>query len=480
MQLAQDIAKRLDRICGHHILVIGDVMLDRFIDGRVERISPEAPVPVLSHTNETAMPGGAANVARNLCQLGIMTSLIGIVGDDDEAGILADALSHLAGLAYHPITDASRPTTTKTRYRSGTQQILRVDNEVKHPISEAHLASVMKLVQAQMTKTDIIILSDYAKGCLTTDLIAAVIKLAKQHDKIVMIDPKSDDFSRYHGASYVTPNLSELAGAAKLTNTSLDAIGKAAKNLCQTHDISAILTTLSARGMQLSDSSDTNHHIPSIAKDVFDVSGAGDTVVSAFAAALASGAEPIEAMDFANLAASIVVSKPGTAALTAGEVIAASDLSEQSSYDLNNLTTPIAEWRKQGLRIGFTNGCFDLLHPGHLHVLREAAKLCDRLIVGVNSDQSVKALKGPSRPIQPEAIRAQSLASLPYVDAVIIFDDETPLKCVETISPDCLIKGGDYQAEEIIGASHVIENGGSVQTIALLQGHSTTAILQNS
>ena len=470
-------ASLLDAMCHKSVLVIGDLMLDRFIDGQVERISPEAPVPVLSKATTMAMPGGAANVARNLCHLGVKTILTGITGQDDAGRALADELSAVAGLLYQPVMDKVRPTTTKTRFRAGAQQILRVDDEVKDDITPDLEAALLDIVETHLSQCDIVVLSDYAKGCLTTTLTQAIIKLAKSHQKQVIADPKSHDFGKYHGASLLTPNLSELKQATQLQSDSNEDITVAVSDLCHRHQIDNILTTLSARGMLLAGTAPA-HHLPTIAKDVFDVSGAGDTVVASLAAARAAGASYNEAMQFATIAAGIVVSKPGTASLTAGEFLAACP-SDKSPLTVADAAELCEKWRAETAIIGFTNGCFDLLHPGHLHALREAAKGCDKLIVAVNSDDSVRRLKGPTRPSQADSVRATNIAQLPFVDAVVIFEEDTPLSVIEALTPNRLIKGGDYKAEDIVGYNHVIKNGGQVVTIPLLEGHSTTAILQD-
>ena len=477
---AEECAHFLERACGQHIIVIGDIMLDRFIDGIVERISPEAPVPVLSKTTVSTMPGGAANVARNLCQLGLNCTLYGLVGMDEAADSLQTELAKVAGLHYVAIADENRPTTTKTRFRAITQQILRVDEEVSTPIADKQADSIIKHLHSIIETASLIILSDYAKGCLSAALIEQIITLAKQHHKAVIIDPKSSDFGKYQNATLVTPNLSELKAASSFLHDSDEEIGKAAKELCQSHNIGGILTTLSARGMRLISDDGSDLLIPSIAKDVFDVSGAGDTVIAVLAAFLTAGASSQTAMIGANMAASIVVSKPGTASLSPGELIGIGTVSRPVPASLDEIAPHIASWKADGLRIGFTNGCFDLLHPGHMHGLREAAQLCDKLIVGLNDDDSVKRLKGSTRPIQSDRVRAMTLSHLPYVDAVILFEQDTPATLIQAITPDILIKGGDYQLDEIVGAAHVIKNGGEVKTIELLSGHSTTAILNAS
>ena len=477
MRLQSDAAATLlQNIIHKPLLVIGDLMLDRFIDGVVERISPEAPVPILSNTSIQTMPGGAANVARNICQIGAKCHLIGITGRDEAAQELEDDLKKLAGLSFHPLQIANRTTTTKTRFRAGAQQIMRLDDEVKFPISSEDADNLIAIATPLIAASEIIILSDYAKGCLTDEVISRVISLAKDAGKRVIIDPKSNDFARYSGAYLVTPNLSELKAATSIAHDDDETLRATADALSKTHNIANILTTLSARGMRL-DGADGSYRIASLTKDVFDVSGAGDTVVASLACALAAGEALQTAMVFANQAASIVVSKPGTAAFCAGEMLASCSSSYEAESDLDAVTAKAKRWATDGLTVGFTNGCFDLLHAGHIHILQEAAKHCDKLIIGLNSDESVKGLKGPKRPIQNQDIRAFNLSQFSFCDGVVIFDDETPLKLIEALSPDVLIKGGDYNVTEIVGYDVVTKKGGTVLTIPLLEGHSTTAFL---
>ena len=474
---AHDAAQLLQQIQNKHILVIGDLMLDRFIDGTVARISPEAPVPILSNTHMTSMPGGAANVARNICHLGATCTLMGITGTDDAAKELETALAGLAGLTFAQYQMADRPTTTKTRFRAGAQQIMRLDDECTTALTETQIQEFLTLISQHIEMSDVIILSDYAKGALPPLLIKQIISQAKAANKKVIIDPKSHDFSHYEGAFLITPNLAELRLATSLADDTDEVIAKAAQELAITHRIDYILTTLSARGMRLDGQSDSLH-IPSLTKKVFDVSGAGDTVVAALSCAIAAGASLANAMIVANQAASIVVSKPGTAAFCAGELIASSRNGQEIVTSLEEQQDLFEDWRKNGTKIGFTNGCFDLLHAGHIHVLQSAAQRCDKLIVGLNSDASVKALKGPHRPVQNQEERAFVLMQLGLCDGVIIFDEDTPARLITSISPDVLIKGGDYQVEQIVGFDHVTKKGGKVLTIPLLEGHSTTAFLQ--
>lgn len=474
---AHDAAQLLQQMQNKHILVIGDLMLDRFIDGTVARISPEAPVPILSHTHVTTMPGGAANVARNICHLGATCTLMGITGDDEASQELEEALSTLAGLIFAPYQMADRPTTTKTRFRAGAQQIMRLDDESTTPLKPNEIEDFLGLIAPYMNQSDVIILSDYAKGALPPALIKSLIAQAKNVHKKVIIDPKSSDFSHYEGAFLITPNLAELRLATSLTDDTDEMIAKAAQELASAHNIEHILTTLSARGMRI-DGKEDAFHIPSLTKKVFDVSGAGDTVVAALSCAIAAEASLPDAMIFANQAASIVVSKPGTAAFCAGELIASCRNGQDIATSLDEHKDLIDDWRLKGAKIGFTNGCFDLLHAGHIHILRAASETCDKLIVGLNSDASIKGLKGAARPIQNQEERAFVLMQLGVCDAVIIFDENTPAKLITELSPDVLIKGGDYEIEQIVGFDHVTKKGGKVLTIPLLEGHSTTAFLK--
>ena len=459
-------------------LVIGDIMLDRYVNGEVNRISPEAPIPILSENTTSITTGGAANVARNLAQLGCRVSLIGLAGADDAGRELAQAIADVPQILFAPIICSGRPTTVKTRYLSSGQQMLRVDSEVTTPLAADDSAKLIETATVLMPDCDILILSDYAKGCLTADLIAQLTDLAHQHDIKVIIDPKSADFSDYRGADLLTPNLSELRRASGLTENSLAAIEEAARHILKQNEIAQILVTLSARGMMMV-TPDSAFHLPARPCEIFDVSGAGDTVIALLASGLITGLSLEQATEIANLGASLVVAKSGTACLVPGEMLSQNSGAAQA-LSLADATELARKWREGGEKIGFTNGCFDLLHAGHIHILRESAAACDRLIVGLNADSSVKQLKGEERPIQSEDIRSAILANLPFVDAVVLFEEETPQQLINSLVPDYLSKGGDYQIENIVGADTVIAAGGTVVAIPLLEGHSTSRFLKLS
>ncbi|MGC6412328.1 MAG: D-glycero-beta-D-manno-heptose-7-phosphate kinase [Candidatus Puniceispirillaceae bacterium] len=492
------VAEMLDNLHDKKLLVIGDVMLDQFVDGVVNRMSPEAPVPVLSRSHTQKMPGGAANVAGNLAHLGLEVILIGLVGNDAAGQDLQAELAKLPRLLFMPVQDESRPTTQKIRFRSGGQQMLRVDDESTQDANLDIEAQIIARTRALIDDVDAIILSDYAKGCLTQTTIQNVIKAAGEAGKAVILDPKSPDFGLYKGADILTPNLSELCKAAGRNLTNHQDIATAAIHLCQMHDIGHMLVTLSGDGMMLVSASDeagdTALHLPAKAVEVFDVSGAGDTVVAALSAGLVASLPVAKAMSLANLAAGIVVGKSGTAIVSPGELLAENILQSAGGKKEveDDTSTPLSGpdnweqlvqqtrlWQNQGLHVGITNGCFDLLHPGHLHVIRQAATYCDKLIVAINTDRSVKILKGPSRPQQNQTERMAVLQHLPAVSAVVVFDEETPAALFEALRPNVLIKGGDYKAEELVGYDQIIGDGGAVHIIDTLPGHSTTNLLES-
>lgn len=472
---ALQIATAIADMQSKRALVIGDVMLDQFVDGTVDRISPEAPVPILGMTDIWQMPGGAANVACNLAHLGLGVGLIGTVGADGTADMLAGELANVPAIDFTPITDATRPTTKKTRFRAGGQQILRVDDEDVSAIATEVGEQLISAANAQIEHSDIIILSDYAKGCLNDTVLAAITASAKKAGKKIIADPKRVDFAAYAGVDVLTPNLRELRLAAGSAIDSIDEIEAAAIQLARLHDIPAIMVTLSARGMLLVQEGATTTHVPASAREVFDVSGAGDTVVATLAAAMTTGASPAEVISIANYAAGVAVAKSGTSIVSPGEIIA------ELTPSLPPATAPYwadicQQWRQNGDRVGFANGCFDWLHPGHIHLLQRARNACDKLIVGVNSDASVKRLKGPARPLQTAEQRAAVIASLPFVDGVAIFDEDTPFELISALQPDLIFKGGDYNAEEVVGGDIARARGGDVVIIATHGHHSTTAM----
>jgi len=473
---ARILAERLLSLQGSPIMVVGDVMLDRFVDGTVNRLSPEAPVPILEKTKDSIMPGGAANVAINLARLGCDVRLLSVTGNDAAGLQLAQLLGSDMAIDFHQVVDNARPTTTKTRFRADNQQVLRVDEEITTAIDGDTANQLLAGFADSLTGVKLVVLSDYAKGAVPPEVISQVKTMTRKAGIPLVTDPKLADFSVYAGADLMTPNLSELRTAAAIASDSLEDIAAAASALAKSHDIGAILVTLSARGMLLARADGTWDHDPTRAREVFDVSGAGDTVIAMIAAALAAGVTRAEAVRLANIAAGVVVGKAGTATVNPGEII---DMAGPAAPELDvaRLATTCETWRAQGHRIGFANGCFDLLHPGHMHLLNTAAKSCDRLIVGLNSDASVKRLKGASRPVQSAHQRAAIISSLPLVDGVAVFEEDTPLDLITALQPDIIFKGGDYRPEDVVGGDIAAARGGEVIIIPTLGNHSSSALI---
>jgi D-beta-D-heptose 7-phosphate kinase/D-beta-D-heptose 1-phosphate adenosyltransferase len=464
-------------------LVIGDLMLDRYLWGKVERVSPEAPVPVVLLDKENFRPGGAANVAANLAGLGLPCKLLGCVGKDDDGRQLVEAVQ-LAGVQTDAIiTLPQRPTITKTRIVGGHQQMLRLDRESGAPFS----ADELQLLQAGIRNAisaapAIIILSDYAKGVLHPDACQLAIRLAREAGIPVLADPKGRDYAKYVGATALTPNKRETADACDVAGDDTEALLAAAEKLRNCLKLDFLAVTRSEEGISLLEDG-AIHHIPAMARQVFDVSGAGDTVIATLAAGMVAGLSHHEALHLANLAAGIVVGKVGTVPITRAELLAElanEDVREQADKvcDLPRLLTRVAAWRAAGQRIVFTNGCFDLLHAGHVTYLEAARKAGDRLVLGLNTDASVRALKGEGRPVIHEQDRARVLAALEAVDAVILFGEETPLKLITTIKPDVLAKGSDYTEDQVVGGTEVKSWGGHVALIPVVPGRSTSAMIK--
>ena len=476
-----DLIALVSRISGARVLCVGDVMLDRFISGEVERISPEAPVPVLRISDEKAMLGGAGNVARNIVALGGQVTLAAVVGEDAAGQQIEAELRGLGRATPRLVIDPSRPTAIKTRFLAGTQQMLRADAETSNPLDPDSGDTLMRIVEEALAEHQIVVLSDYGKGVFANGRAAELIDLARAQGKPVIVDPKGIDYAIYRGASLITPNRKELREASGGNVDDADAAASAAGDLRSAHDLDAVLVTLSQDGMVLvSDQSTT--HLAAETREVFDVSGAGDTVVATLAGALAAEADLIDAARLGNICAGIVVGKVGTAAAYLTDVITTLHHQDISRAEAKLLAVEQARdrvevLRRQGLKVGFTNGCFDLLHPGHISLLSQARRACDRLIVGLNSDGSVARLKGPERPVQNEAARATVLASLSSVDLCVIFDDDTPMALIKTLKPDVLIKGADYAVADVVGASEVKSWGGEVVLADLEDGFSTTATI---
>ena len=482
-----DFDKHLADLARQTVLCVGDLMLDEFVYGDVSRISPEAPTPVIAVKRTDLMIGGAGNVARNLVSLGAACIFIGVVGDDDAGRALADSLEAHPRIEFDLVIDAKRQTTRKVRFVSEhfSTHLLRADWEMAAPIDAAAEDELIARVIEAVPRVGAVVLSDYAKGALTPRVIRDVIAAANAAGKPVVVDPKGRDYSIYRGATLITPNRQELADATHSTARSDDEIAAAADSLREELDAAAVLVTRSEDGMTLA--TDTGAvHVPAYPVKVRDVSGAGDTVVAVLAAMLALDADFESAMRAANAAAAVVVGKRGTASVSAAElrsrILPAATLAaeEKIVFDWTQLDDHLAEWRKQGLRVGFTNGCFDLLHPGHIRLLAGARAVCDRLVVGLNGDASVARLKGEGRPVQPVAARAELLAALEAVDLVVVFDEDTPEKLIARVKPTVLVKGGDYTREQVVGADLVEALGGQVILVDLVPGHSTSAMVERS
>lgn len=472
----------VEKLAGHRVLCVGDVMLDRYVYGQVERISPEAPIPVMHTQREAVTLGGAGNVVRNVVALGGQVDLVGVIGQDQAGYDLAKQITELPQVTSYLLTDNSRPTTLKTRFVADGQQLLRADLEISQPISAAMEEQTLQRVKGALDASSVIILSDYAKGVLTNRVVSEIVKLAKAKNRKIVIDPKGRDFTRYRGAYMLTPNRRELADATGIAVRSVEDAESAAHQLIEAHDLQAVLVKLGGDGICLVQKGEKPQHYRATAREVFDVSGAGDTVVAAMALALAGDLDAGDGAALANVAGSIVVGKIGTAICTREELTRelAHDQALESEQKIVTLAeaSEIAErWRKQGFKIGFTNGVFDLLHPGHVSLIRQARAACDKLVVGLNGDASVKRLKGESRPVQNEAARAAVLASLADVDQIVIFGEDTPINVIKSIRPSVLVKGADYARDQVVGGDLVEEWGGQVVLARLVDGHSTTATI---
>lgn len=459
-----------------NVLVVGDVMLDRYWHGPTSRISPEAPVPVVKVEHIEERPGGAANVALNVTSLGGRSDLLGLTGDDEAADALQSRLSG-ANVTCHFCRLADFPTITKLRVISRHQQLIRLDFE--EPFLSSGQQQLAERFQTLLQGVGAIILSDYAKGALQS--VSDLIAVANEQQIPVLVDPKGHDFSKYQGATLVTPNLSEFEAVVGVCKTEQQLVEKGIALLKQ-HQWQALLVTRGEQGMTLLRDGMPELHLPAQAKEVYDVTGAGDTVIATLAAGIASGCELPEAVALANLAAGVVVGKLGTAAITAPELRQALQQDGKHGGGVvseEQLVQCIEDSKASGERIVMTNGCFDIIHAGHVQYLEQAKKLGDRLIVAVNTDDSVRKLKGEGRPVNPVERRMAVLAALQSVDWVVPFSEDTPARLICKLLPDVLVKGGDYKPEQIAGGQCVIENGGSVQVLDFADGCSTSAIIEN-
>ncbi len=473
------------------VLCVGDIMLDEFVYGSVGRISPEAPVPVINPKTTKEMLGGAGNVVANLCTLGCKTSFIGVIGRDYNGKKISQKLKDL-GANTHLITKSDWPTIVKTRLISGSNHLLRIDREEKLTLTAKETSKFISEFTKLVKESDVVLLSDYNKGVLTTTITPILIEICNKYNKPVIIDPKGTQYQKYNNATLVKPNLKEFSEATGMTFDAKspdfeNSIKTGAKKLFNEHGIKNLIVTLSEHGMMFIPSSDINEtlHIPTVAKEVYDVSGAGDTSLATLGASIGANAPIKDAMKLANRASGIVVGKSGTATVTADELQSAINQTTQSKGEWKQkeklITLPqaikiVSELKKQNKVIGFTNGCFDCLHAGHLSSFVQSKNNCDVLFVGMNSDASVKKLKGPTRPIQDEKTRGMLLASLEFIDYVIVFDDDTAMPIIDAIRPDVIAKEG-YEIKDWPEAQRVISYGGRAITLPRLDGYSTTGLL---
>ena len=477
-----ELAQLVRRFGDARVLVLGDVMLDRYVSGSASRLSPEAPIPVLRPTARRATVGGAANVALNVATLGGQVALVGVIGDDAEGAELAQLLES-SGIVPHLVTAAGRPTTAKTRFMVGAHQLLRLDEETAAAIDESIAERVVQRFSYALGTANVVVLSDYAKGVLSDSVLRAVLAQCQSSDCMVIADPKRMDFASYRGATVLTPNEYEVRQATRIEADDDSEADRAGRRALDDTGCAAVLVTRSAKGLTLVRRDEPPMHLPTRAREVADVSGAGDTLVAALAVALGAGAALPEAAMLANITAGIAVGKPGTATVSRNELLGVLHLEDLVATNRkiaarDEAVQRAAAWRAQGLRVGFANGCFDLIHPGHVRLLTEARSRCDRLIVGLNTDKSVKRLKGPTRPLQNETARATVMASLAPVDMVVLFAEDTPLELIRVLRPAVLVKGADYSIDQVVGADLVQSWGGTVLLVELQPGHSTTGTIR--
>jgi D-beta-D-heptose 7-phosphate kinase/D-beta-D-heptose 1-phosphate adenosyltransferase len=465
------------------VLVVGDIILDRYVTGAVHRLSPEAPIPVLRPSDDRSTLGGAANVALNIATLGGQAILVGVIGSDPAGAEVERLVETTRGVTAALVRAANRPTTSKTRFMTGSHQLLRLDEETTAPLDAAASAALLQAVAGNLAAVEVVVLSDYAKGVLCDGVLDEILGLAAGQGRILIADPKRPDFSAYRGATILTPNEHEVRLATRIEAEQDTAADRAGKLALEATGGEAVLVTRSAKGLTLVRRDAGTLHLPTRAREVADVSGAGDTLVAALAVALGAGAGLPEAAMLANATAGISVGKQGTATVSRQELLDELHLADLVQTDrkvasLEDAIEKVADWHQRGLKVGFANGCFDLIHPGHVRLLSEARAACDRLIVALNTDASVKRLKGPTRPLQNEMARATVMASMAPVDLVMLFDEDTPLEAIQALRPDVLVKGSDYTVDQVVGGDLVRSWGGKVLLVTLREGHSTTGTIR--
>ena len=466
---------------GIYIIVIGDIILDRYFWGEVERISPEAPIPVVKVTHKSQRLGGAGNVAMNLSGLKCPPFLLALCGKDHQGEYLANILKN-DGIDHQLIIDSNQPTTTKTRIIGQGQQLLRLDEEKTATISQEIEDKLFFQFEAHLPMAQAVILSDYGKGIFNGEFAQKIIRHCKTRKIPVFVDPKGNNWKRYNGADCITPNEAELSQVAPFDRDNDTDFNANARTTLTDYELAHLLVTRGAKGMSLFSQNQTSVHIPTKAQEVFDVSGAGDTVIATLAAGRACGLSMDAAARLANTAAGVVVGKLGTHAISALELkqaLIGKNITGADKIVSHDQAAEISDrWRKEGKRIVFTNGCFDILHIGHMKILRTASDQGNKLIVGLNSDASIKRLKGESRPMMSEEERASLLSNIECVDLVLLFEEDTPLDLIKRIKPDVLVKGGDWSYDQVVGRSEVESWGGRVHIVALLEGISSTAVIK--
>jgi D-beta-D-heptose 7-phosphate kinase/D-beta-D-heptose 1-phosphate adenosyltransferase len=465
------------------VLCVGDLILDHYVHGNIDRISPEAPIPVLKADDRNYdILGGCGNVARNICAANSKCHLISIVGNDNDGLKIRKIIKEIKNLTFNLIIDKSRCTTKKTRYVCENQQILRVDNEIESPISQILETKIMKLLKNKINDYDVIVLSDYNKGVLSDTLIKKIIKITQHFKKILIVDPKKQDFSIYAGATFITPNFKELKSTVNtfdINSKSNDdnLVIKLSKQIINKFKFKAVITTRSSDGISVVTDVGSLFHLPSEAKEVFDVSGAGDTVLAYLSASISKGKSLESSVKISNIAAGLAVGKFGTSVVSIGEVDNIKQIKNIKVVTDQNLSKVLKDYDSNKI-IGFTNGCFDLLHTGHISYLKSAKQKCDILILGLNSDESIRKLKGKNRPIVEQKDRVEILSSFPFIDKIVVFDEVTPIKLIKRIKPNIIFKGKDYKKQEVVGFRESKKWQGRVILIDFIKNKSTTNLIE--
>mgnify|MGYP001171124106 FL=1 len=465
------------------VLCVGDLILDHYVHGNIDRISPEAPIPVLKADDRNYnILGGCGNVARNICSANSKCHLISIVGNDNDGLKIREIIKEIKNLTFNLIIDKNRCTTKKTRYVCENQQILRVDNEIESPISKVLETKIIKLLKNKINDYDVIVLSDYNKGVLTDTLIKKIIKIAQHFKKILIVDPKKKDFSVYAGATFISTNFKEIKSFiytfninSKNNNDNL--VIKLSKQIINKFKFKAVITTRSSDGISVVTDAGSFFHLPSEAKEVFDVSGAGDTVLAYLSTSISKGKSLESSVKISNIAAGLAVGKFGTSVVSIGEVDNIKQIKNIKVVTNQNLSKALKDYDSNKI-IGFTNGCFDLLHTGHISYLKSAKQKCDILILGLNSDESIRKLKGKNRPIVELKDRVEILSSFPFIDKIVIFDEVTPIKLIKRIKPNIIFKGKDYKKQDVVGFRESKKWQGRVILIDFIKNKSTTNLIE--